>query len=158
MPQIATTTAGATVFSDLTGSGNIQTSGTVTVPVRFLGSTNLSVGSSAIFTDTQINKEFFVADNNYQIIGIAGKYTVNGSTTLNVGKLFNASVSLVGSALNVMSSALNYFGSAGLYMSATLFTSTALTVLAPGDSLALIWGTAGNMPPIGVLEVSLARL
>jgi hypothetical protein len=108
--------------------------------------------------DSATNREIFIADNNYQVIGVSGKYSVGGSTTINVGKLFNASASIVGSALNLLGSSMNFFGSAALYLSGNLLNSTSLTQLVPGDSLAIIWGTANNLPPTGVLQVTLQRV
>ncbi len=138
------------VVSQLDNSGAV-----IVVDRPFYGAIT---GSGTLTQDSATNREFFLADYNWQVIGVSGKYSVNGSTTINIGKLFNASASVIGSALNLLGSAMNFYGSAVLYLSGNLLASTALTQLGVGDSLAIIWGTAGNAPPTGVLQVTLMRI
>lgn len=110
--------------------------------------------------ETAANKFVFVADNAYQVQQINGIYSVTGSTTVNIGKTFVASAGItVGSAVPILTAAMNYAGgSAGLPLTGAVLASTTLNQLAIGDALSIVWTTASNLPPVGMLEVVLQRI
>ena len=111
--------------------------------------------------ETTANKFIFVADQSYQVQQVNGIYSVTGSTTVNVGKTFTVASAgvAVGSAVPILTAAMNYAaGSAGLAITGTVQASTTLSQLSPTDALSLVWGTASNLPPVGMIEVVLQRI
>lgn len=109
-------------------------------------------------TDLGSTRDLFVADgsNSYQLIAVTEKHSVVGSTTVMVTKVSNGLATVSGQPVLASTIPLTTTTSGSQY--GTIIASTALNQLLPGDSLAMLPGTAGNLAPIGIIALTLQRL
>jgi hypothetical protein len=115
-------------------------------------------GSANSFQDLSLTREVFTPDgsNSYQVIAITERHSVIGSTTLMLVKA--AGSTPLGSGLNVLQSTLDLTAAVDVVRLGTLYASTGLTQIVPGDALGLRATNLGNLPPVGIVSIQLQRI
>jgi|SRR5579872_323761 len=109
-------------------------------------------------SDLASTRELFVADgsNSYQLIAVTERHSVVGSTSVMITKVSNGLATVSGQPVLASTIPLTTTTSGTNY--GTIIASTALTQLAPGDEFAMLPTNAGNLPPIGIIALTLQRL
>lgn len=128
-----------------------QQPGTFTKSLRFMGA-RLSTAAGS-YGDTATAQLLWTADAPSRVVSVLERHNVVGSTT---GMLVIAPGSTpLNSGSNVLASTLDMTSAVDVPNNATLLNSATLQTLATGDALGVRATTPGNLPPVGIWEVTL---